>query len=75
LPGPKNKSAAPVRDRPLLALLLMRRTEVRKLVESVCVRLKPVGRDVTLGQESEAVIDDIVSEDAAIRVILRALKD
>jgi len=65
--APKNKSVAHARDRLVLALFRMRRTEVRKLVESVGVRLKAVGRDVTLGEESEAVIDDIVGEDAVFR--------
>jgi len=55
-----------VRDRFVLALFRMWRAEVRKLLEGVSVRLKAVGRDFTLGEESEAVIDDIVGEDAAI---------
>jgi len=44
----------------------MRRADVRKLLENVAVRFQTAGRAFAPGEEREAVIDHVVSEDAAI---------
>src|SRR5260370_30418238 len=44
----------------------MRRADIRELLEYVGVRLQAVGRDFTLGEEGEAVIDDVVGENAPV---------
>jgi hypothetical protein len=51
-----------------LALLLMRRADVRKLLENVGVRFQAAGRAFALGQKREAVIDHVVREDAAVGI-------
>src|SRR5208283_2958112 len=57
--------------RALLVLLLMRGAEVRKLLENVGVRFQTAGRAFALGQEREAVINHVVSEDAAVGILRR----
>src|ERR1022692_2777456 len=52
-----------------LALRRMRRAEVRELVESVGMRFEAVRRNLSLGEEGETVIDDIVGKDAAVGVL------
>src|ERR1022692_1620874 len=54
-----------------LALRRMRRAEVRELVESVGMRFEAVRRNLSLGEEGETVIDDIVGKDAAVGVLGR----
>ena len=49
----------------------MRRADVRKLFENVGVRFQTAGRAFALGQEREAVIDYVVSEDAAVGILRR----
>ena len=49
----------------------MRGAEVRKVLENVGVRFQAAGRAFALGQEREAVIDHVVSEDAAIGILRR----
>ena len=39
----------------------MRRADVRELLENVGVWLEAIGGNITLGEEGEAVIDDVVS--------------
>jgi hypothetical protein len=51
--------------------LLMWGAEVRKLLENVGVRLQTAGRAFALGQKCEAVIDDVVSEDAPVGILRR----
>lgn len=51
-----------------LALHRMRRTEVGKLRKEVGVRPETVGGNLSLGQESQAVINDIVGENAPVGV-------
>jgi hypothetical protein len=46
----------------------MRRADVRKLLENVGVRFQTAGRAFALGEEREAVIDHVVSEDAAVGI-------
>src|ERR1019366_2282919 len=65
----KNKSVARVP----LAFFRMRRADVRELLEKVGVRLKAVGWDFTLGEEGEAMIDDVVGKNPAVG-ILRGLR-
>src|SRR5215813_3957171 len=64
---PRSRCRAP------LVLLLMGGAEVRKLLENVCVWFQAAGRAFALGQEREAVIDHVVSDDAAVG-ILRGLR-
>ena len=54
-----------------LALLLMRGAEVGKLLENVGVRFQTAGRAFALGQEREAVIDHVVSEDTPVGIFRR----
>jgi len=61
----------PPADQKSLVLLLMRGAEVRKVLENVGVRFQAAGRAFALGQEREAVIDHVVSEDAAIGILRR----
>src|SRR5215471_9988176 len=56
---------------PADCLFLMRNAEVRKLLENVGVRLQTAGRAFALGQEREAVIDHVVSEDATVGILCR----
>ena len=49
----------------------MRRADVRKLLENVGVRFQTAGRAFALGEEGEAVIDHVVSEDAAVGILRR----
>src|SRR6202047_5099219 len=51
--------------------LLMRRAQVRKLLENVGVRFQTAGRAFALGQERKAVVDHVVSEDAAVGTLRR----
>src|ERR1700730_7262076 len=57
--------------RALLVPLLMGGAEVRKLLENVGVRFQTAGRAFALGQEREAVINHVVSEDAAVGILRR----
>src|ERR1019366_1773773 len=57
--------------RALLVLLLMWGAKVRKLLENVGVRFQTAGRAFALGQEREAVIDHVVSENAAVGILRR----
>src|SRR6266446_5847372 len=52
-----------------LALLLMRRADVRELLENVGVRLEAIGGNFALGEEGEPVIDHIVGKNAAVGVL------
>src|SRR5271154_498530 len=61
------------RRRDPLALLRMRRAQVREFPEYIGVRLETGRRDVSLRKKGEAGIDDVVSEDAAVGV-LRGLR-
>jgi len=54
-----------------LALLRMRRADVRELLENVGVRFKAVGGNFALREERETVIDHIVGENAAVGVLRR----
>jgi hypothetical protein len=49
----------------------MRSADVRKLLENVSVRFQTAGRAFALGEEREAVIDHVVSEDAAVGILRR----
>ena len=49
----------------------MWRADVRKLLENVGVRFQTAGRAFALGEEGEAVIDHVVSEDAAVGILRR----
>ncbi len=59
-----------------LALLLMRRANVRELLENVGVRLEAGGGNIALGEEGEAMIDDVVRKNAAVWILsgLRRIK-
>src|SRR5258708_33054080 len=52
----------------------MRCADVRKLLENVGVRFQTGGRAFALGEEREAVIDHVVSEDAAVGIVRRLLR-
>ena len=51
----------------------VRRAEVRELLENVGVRLEAGGGNIALGEEGEAMIDDVVGKNAAVG-ILRGLR-
>src|SRR6516162_4334613 len=51
------------------SLFRMRRPQVWKLLEDVGVRLEACGRTLIFRQEGQAVIDHIVSEDPAVRIL------
>src|SRR5207249_1570215 len=53
--------------------LPVRRAEVRELRENVGVRLETGGGNLALGEEGEAVIDDVIGKNAAVG-ILRGLR-
>ena len=46
----------------------MRCAEVRKLLEQIGVRLKPVGRNLPLGDEGQAMRYDVVGQNATVRI-------
>ncbi len=52
-----------------LAFLLMRRANVRELLENVSVRLEASGGNIALGEEGEAMIDDVVSKNATVWIL------
>ena len=47
----------------------MRRTNIRELLENVGMRLEASGGNIALGEEGEAMIDDIVSKNAAVWIL------
>ncbi len=47
----------------------MRRANVRELVENVSVRLEAAGGNIALGEEGEAMINDVVSKNAAVWIL------
>src|SRR5882757_4601954 len=49
----------------------VRRPEIRELTEGVGVGTQPTRWTVTLGEETEPVVDDVVGEHAAVRVLRR----
>src|SRR5262249_56503732 len=51
------------------SLFRMRHPQVWKLLEDVGVRLEARGRTLIFSQKSQAVIDQIVSEDPAVRIL------
>src|SRR6516165_9576763 len=53
------------------SLFRLRRPQVWKLLEDVGVRLEARGRTLIFRQEGQAVIDHIVSEDPAVRILCR----
>ena len=46
----------------------VRRAEVWENLEEVSMRLEPIGRDLAVREHGEAVCDDVVGEQAAVRV-------
>src|SRR5215470_15759511 len=72
--------AAPRMSAPVFSVILgrtvsrsatfrMRRADVRELLQDVGVGLEAGGRTLVFCQESDAVIDDVVSEDPAIGIL------
>ena len=55
----------------MIATSLVRRAQVREHLQSVGVRAQSRRRTVALGEERQPVVDDVVGEDAAVRVFRR----